>query len=134
MTATQTTTISSFVSPSFSIAIPEGAIIPPSVTWNRIEPYGKTSWTCNRSNESFYLGETASNTSNFNPSYPFGINRFIDGIELNSIAFRHARIAAFVDDCPVYINKIKQNVGLNIYIYRSRKMKETIKYNEQQTN
>ena len=28
-----------------------------------------------------------------------GIRRLIDGMELNSIAFLHARIAAFVADC-----------------------------------
>ena len=35
-----------------------------------------------------------------------GIKRLIDGMELNSIAFLHARIAAFVADCRVIIDTV----------------------------
>jgi len=35
-----------------------------------------------------------------------GINRLIDGMELNSIAFLHARIAAFVADCVISLSGV----------------------------
>lgn len=37
----------------------------------------------------------------------FGIKRLIDGMELNSIAFLHARIAAFVADCRSMLKEAK---------------------------
>jgi len=39
-------------------------------------------------------------TSNFNPSYPPGTSFLMDGNELNSMAFRQDRIAAFVTSWP----------------------------------
>ena len=83
--------MSSFLSPKSSIAIPLGAIIPPSWIWNCTEPYGKTSLTLFRSSVSLYFGGTASNTSSFRLSYPPGTRRLIDGMELNSMAFLQAR-------------------------------------------
>lgn len=124
VTEAQTTTISSPTSPNFSIAIPLGAIIPPSCKSNLTSPYGNTCATWSKSKSCWYFGGTANNTSSFNLSYPpFGISRWMDGMELNSMEFLQARMAAFVDDWPCesfpamfrilmymhYINKYTQN-------------------------
>ena len=84
-------TISSLVSPNVSIAIPLGAIMPPSWIVNFAAPYGKTLFTSFKSNVAWYLGGTANMTSNLRASYPPGTSRWMLGMELNSIALRHAR-------------------------------------------
>lgn len=90
VTEQHTTTISSFLSPSESIAIPEGAIIPPSCIVNFVSPYGKTLATASRSNPSWYFGGIARMISSFSLSYPPGTSLLMDGMELNSMAFLHA--------------------------------------------
>lgn len=80
------------------MAIPLGATIPPFCIVNRTSPYGKTFWTCVKSKSDWYFNGTASRTSSFNFAYPPGTILLMDGIELNSIALRHARTDNRLDE------------------------------------